>query len=498
MLSFTSVMALAAIAQSPASQAPSSPAFSSKLHTLVVFKEGFGFYVREGAAKLENGWATTNLVPNAVSGSFWVYPKNPEDRVDTIILTRDNRVEFEKPEALKSELANKEGLNLRITTEGRTVNGKLTNLLDKMLLVQDPEKNYVAIEYAKIESVALTDYPVRVKLKTAKPNAAAGIGIAYIQEGVRWQPTYTLELNGKQGRLTLRGTLLNLDEPLKDANVVFVVGAPMLANRGVLDDLLQGYLAMPQIPGAPGGFGGGGLGGPAQRAEGLRQGNNLSSNAPVFKTADPTDSSFVVSTDETGELQYYTKPGFTMRPGEKAMTSIFEVEIPVTSLFNWDANGDTVQYILTLENKSSQPFTTGPVFVIENQRPVGQQLIMYTPPGSRGELRLAQGIGLKTERREEEIKRGDPFKIGQENWLPITVQGKLTMENFRKEAADVRINKTLVGKILDLGANSKVKSVEVAKNGPNTISQVEWRVQVPVGKKVEVAYTYETYSAMGR
>ncbi len=46
---------------------------------------------------------------------------------------------------------------------------------------------------------------------------------------------------GKRARLTLRGTLLNLDEELKNSNVVFVVGAPNLVNRGSLDDLLQGF-----------------------------------------------------------------------------------------------------------------------------------------------------------------------------------------------------------------------------------------------------------------
>jgi hypothetical protein len=156
-----------------------------------------------------------------------------------------------------------------------------------------------------------------------------------------------------------------------------------------------------------------------------------------------------------------------------------------------------VEYILTLNNKSTQPFTTGPVFVVEDQRPVGQQMVEYTAPGGKTELRLATGIGLKVERTETELKRGEPFKIGQENWLAITLQGKLTLENFRKEPAAVRVSRTLMGKILELGGGT-VKHVEVAKTGPNTTSLVEWNLTVPAGKQLEITYTYEAYSSLGR
>ena len=204
-----------------------------------------------------------------------------------------------------------------------------------------------------------------------------------------------------------------------------------------------------------------------------------------------------VTTDETGELQYYSKPGFSLRPGERAMATIFEIDIPDTLLFDWDANGDTVQYILTLDNKSTQPFTTGPVFVVEGQRPVGQQRIEYTPPGGKTELRLAQGIGLKVERNETELKRGEPFKVGLENYLPIQLKGKLTLENFRKESANVRVHRTLVVKVIEAGGGT-VKNVSISATGPRTASHVEWKVTIPAGKKLEINYSYETYSSLGR
>ncbi|HTQ12153.1 MAG TPA: hypothetical protein VMI31_18970, partial [Fimbriimonadaceae bacterium] len=188
MISLLGALALGFTPCQSATPAPQGPAFTSKLRTLVVFKEGFAFYVREGTAKLENGWATTNLVPSAVAGTFWVFPKNKEDRLDTIVLTPDNVIDFDKPEDLRTSLANKIGLPFAITTDTGQVEGKLTNLLEKMLLIQDAKQNYVAIEYGKIKSVTLTDYPVKIKMRTAHPNEVADLGLAYVQEGVRWSP----------------------------------------------------------------------------------------------------------------------------------------------------------------------------------------------------------------------------------------------------------------------------------------------------------------------
>src|SRR5438105_1880569 len=91
-------------------------AFQSELKTIVVFREGFGFYIREGAAVLENGWATTNLVPDALAGTFWVYPKNPADRVDTIVLTHNNDIPFSSPKEIEPALKDKIGLALRVRT----------------------------------------------------------------------------------------------------------------------------------------------------------------------------------------------------------------------------------------------------------------------------------------------------------------------------------------------------------------------------------------------
>lgn len=482
-----------AIAQTQGAE-PKSFAFESTLRTLVVFKEGFGFYIREGSALLEDGWATTNLVPQAANGTFWVYPLKSEDRVETVVTTNDNRIEFGDPSRIKSVLANKAGLKMRIVSEDGVVSeGTLRSVLDDMLLLRESAGGFKAVEYKTIKSITLTDFPVKVKLKTAAPTGRAGIGVAYVQAGVRWEPTYLMEVkDDASARLTLRGTLLNLSEELKSANLVFVIGAPNLLNVNRVDSLLQGYMTRiledkdgatgaegaasksaqapgDSAPGRSGGGFGGGLGG-----------------------------SFPPPIEESGELQYYTKPGFSLRPGERAMTTIFEHDVAVLPFFEWNADGPDVEYIVRVKNTTGQPFTVGPVFVVEDLRPSGQAMMSYTANGSEAELRMAKAVGVKVEARQLEVSRKDVFIVGDAKFLPVEMRGELMIENFRKRDAEIRVRRTVIGKMLEVGGGGAVKNTTANLSDPNSSNQLEWTVRVPPGQKVTLTYRYESFTAIGQ
>jgi hypothetical protein len=479
---------IASIAQQPAQ--PQHFAFESQLKTLVVFKEGFGFFLREGAALLEDGWATTNLVPRAAVGTFYVYPLNATDRVETIVTTPEHLVPFDKPEQLRALLANKVGLRLRIvTTQDGSASGILAKVLDDMILLRTDEGQYSAVEYARISKVVLTDFPVRIKFRTANQNARLGIGVAYIQAGVRWEPSYLLELSSAtQGRLTLRGTLLGLPEELKDADLVFVVGAPSLMNVGVVDSLLSGLASgattaladldqarreqAAKAADAPsGGFGGGGF-----------------ASAPGASSV----------SDESGEFQYYVKRGFSLRPGERAMTVIFEANVRVHPFFDWNADRNDMHYVLRLSNTTGSPLTSAPVFVLDDGKPVGQPVMDYTAQGDDTELRMTRAVGIKAEAREVEVERGESVIQGEVVQTPITLRGTMTVENFRDKPAEVRIRKTINGRILDMSHGGVVKNTIVNAGSPNPSNQVEWTATVPAGQKLVIEYRYVSIAVSGR
>jgi len=456
--------------------------FTAKLKSVAVFRDGYGFFVREGQVKLENGWATTNFVPSAIRGTVWVYSLDPADKIDTLITTHDNKIAFAKGSELKTKLKDKIGLDFSIElNSGQKFDGKLNRLLDDMLLLQVGSA-YNAIPYDAIKSVTLVGYPIRVKLDTKDPNKVVTLGIAYLQEGVKWEPSYVLDLAKGKATLSLRATMQNTTEALTGTDVLFVVGSPFIANRGIND-----MIAL--MPGQP-------VKVEAKKDEKDHE-KEVQRGEPDADAPKPP-SQAAIAGEEAGELYYYKKPGLDLAPNDVAMVSIFDADVPIHPTFDWNADGEEVLYILNIRNTTKQPLTTGTVFVLEDKRPIGQDTMMYTPAGGSAELHLARGIGLHVEKREAEAKRGSPVTIGKTSFIPVTLAGTLTITNYRQNDAEVHITKTMRGRVSDLIEGGKIKDTQILNGEPNPINDVEWKLTVAPGATKTITYTVITYMSAER
>ncbi|MBS1713896.1 MAG: hypothetical protein JST30_06125 [Armatimonadetes bacterium] len=447
--------------------------FETSLKSVAVFRDGYGYYVREGQVKLENGWATTNFVPSAIRGTVYVYALDKGDRIDEVITTRDNRIEFGNPAELKSKLADKTGLRLVVTANnGQRFEGELARLLDDMLLLQ-VGAGYSAVPYNQIQGVSLPGYPIRVKVDTKDPNKTTKLGIAYLQEGIRWEPSYVLAIDGGKANLQLRASMQNTTETLNKSDVLFVVGSPFVANRGVQD--MVGVIAPQVATGAPA---------PESDAKRLPE-------AQPEEAARLNGGKATIAAEESGELYFYRKAGLSLATNDIAMVSIFQQDVPVSPSFEWNADGEDVLYILNLENVTKQPLTTGPVFVVEDGRAVGQETVKYTPAGGTAEIRLSRGIGMRVEKTESEVKRGAPVHIGKSDFIPVTLRGELKLSNLRGSDATVKIKKTVRGRIVSQSDGGSVRQTQVLTGEVNAINDLEWKVTAKAGQTSTVSYTFE-------
>lgn len=453
-------------------ETPKNLTFEAKLRRVAVFRDGYGFYVREGKVKLENGWVTTNFVPNAIRGTVWVYPLDSNDRIDTVIVTRDNKIAIGSPTEIKQRLSDKIGLNISVVLKNnQRFEGALSRLLDDMLLLQVGAA-FTAIPYEQIASVSLIGFPVRVKFETKDPNKVTEVGIAYLQEGIRWEPSYVLTIKNGQAILNLRATMQNTTERLENTDVLFVVGSPFVVNRG-----LQDMIAL--LP-------------PGAQKEILEDKAPEPEKGGDAGRLQETRSAPPLSGEEAGELYYYLKPKFSLATNDIAMVSIFSERVEISPRFEWNADGEDIFYLLNIKNPTQQPLTTGSIFVIENEKPLGQETIKYTPPGAFAEVRLSRGIGLRVKKQEAEIKRGPAVKVGDSMFIPVTIKGTLTVSNFREDKAVVKITKTARGRVLELSDNGIIRETQVLRGEVNPINDLEWTIQVsPKGTK-EVTYSIET------
>ncbi|HWD40781.1 MAG TPA: hypothetical protein VG944_18175 [Fimbriimonas sp.] len=464
-----------------AQDAPKNLTFATKLKSVAVFRDGFGYYVREGKVKLEDGWATTDMTPAAVQGSVWFYSLDPGDTIDTVVITKDNKVAFKDPKEIKAKLADKVGLKLIVATKsGQKFEGELARILDDMLLLKIGDA-FNAVPYDQIQSISLSGYPVRVKVNTKQPNKVTTLGVAYLQDGIKWEPSYVLNISHGVGTLGLRASIQNTTEKLDNTEVFFVVGSPFVVNRGI-DDMLS------HIPGAATAIA---TGTKAAGAKTEPEADRDADQAPASARA-------AISRDEAGELFYYKKPELSLDSGDVAMISIYQSQVPITPRFEWNADGEEVNYLLSLKNKTGEPLTTGPVMVLEDGKALGQETVKYTAAGATTEIKIAQGIGIKVDKTEAETHRGAPTKIGNTEYIPVTLHGTLTISNFRSDPATMKVTRTLRGKVDELSDKGFTKQTQIINGEPNPINDVVWNIVVAPGATKTLSYTYEIYMSADR
>jgi hypothetical protein len=63
----------------------SLPTLKTKANTIAVFKNGLGFFIREGEVELKNRWAVTEYVPQATLGSLWIGSLDKDAQLDEVI-----------------------------------------------------------------------------------------------------------------------------------------------------------------------------------------------------------------------------------------------------------------------------------------------------------------------------------------------------------------------------------------------------------------------------
>lgn len=480
-LSLLAVLASAAAGQA----APRNQTFSTKLKSVAVFRDGFGYYVREGRVKLENGWASTDIVPAAIKGTVRFYTLDPNDKIDQVVIGKENRLDFAGPDEIKKRLADKIGLRLTILTHGgQRHEGELAKILDDMLLLRIGE-SFIGVPYGSIRTILLAGFPVRIKVSGSDPNKTVGIGVAYLQEGIRWEPSYILDVKGASGTLALRASMQNTTETINDSDVFFVVGSPFVTNRGIPDMLTPSAVAAPAIG--------------VEKKDEKEKEREERSRSEEFEAAERGSvQNASVTREETGELYYYKKLGLSLATSDVAMVSILDTSVTVSPRFEWNADGEEVNYLLSLTNKSKEPLTTGPVFVLEDGKAIGQENVKYTPAGGTTEIRLSRGIGLKVAKTESEVRRLAPVRVGRTDYVPVVLKGTLTITNHKTEAATVKVTKTVRGKVGDLSDKGAVKQTQILNGEPNPINDLEWTIQIPAGATKTITYTFETYMSAER
>jgi len=588
-----------------------SDALILKTEKVVVFKDGYCLIVKRGTAKTnDQGKTFTDNVPDAaVLGSFWAIPKTGTIRSMTAGWVEDE-VEAKKQvtctqviEIIEANIGKR--CSFLIDKETK-VKGKIERVLTRKTstALDQSTRNHLGIEASfasrshlrqpvpsfPLATTTITqtigDYFVvdtddgdmlvrasdvkqltidemnttveqtihekskrkRLTLDFEKANENIEIVMMYFRPGVRWIPTYRVDLaeavaekgqakkgnrKGKDESATktaeviLQGEILNEAEDLIDMPIDVVVGVPNFRFRTVpspliLESVLRNALAQaaPQIMGQ-------------------QLGNNSISNALYtqrsgeFRSARASRAGDGAAIEMPKELSgaggndlfVYHLPKMNLKRGERATVPIMRTNVPYRDIYTWDVHvkhsetfaqtGAASQSPLVLsENKvwrqvelindTKIPWTTGAAMFVDGFQPLAQELLTYTSPGGICRVPVTVAVDLRGKVEDSETGR----KLNELKWQGYSyarVDGRIEIElaNNKTEPVPVEVRLRFGGRA-DKASDDGVVKFEMfhkedwhnyrSDTAVNNRSVITWKTTIEPEECFKPSVTYHFFT----
>ena len=518
----------------------SLPTLKTKANTIAVFKNGLGFFIREGEVELKNRWAVTEYVPQATLGSLWIGSLDKDAQLNEVIGFFEDVESNTEAITLQELLKLNIGKKAKITANNKIIEGTIKSVPEKRMPYQEgpqqrvqPQPGAIAIISTKDGDIVINKNAVsriqfassystqtlskgkakRIKFKLDTNRNKAKLSLSYLQKGISWIPSYLVNIeDSKKARITMKATLINDIENLENVDVFFVVGYPNFMYADILSPLALDQVLSQFIAGLEAGG--------RRRAEYSQMSNIMRQSAPAsFREESrdlPLDYGYAAIKGVPGaseeDLFLYHKKGINLNKGERAYYHIFSQEVDYKHIYEWnvpdtlnvDPRGyqqsrqpqtdrEQVWHSIKLENSTDYPWTTAPALTVSGWKPLAQDTINYTPKTTKTNLKLTVATDIKTNRREYEMERQRDVRLYRSSYDLVTVKGELYIKNAKSKDVTMEIKKKVTGEVLEVSHNGKIEKVAEGLRGVNFNSFISWEIPVKAGEETEVTYTYKVY-----
>jgi len=495
--------ALVAVALAPVGHAadPRNPhVWEPKVKSVAVFKNGLGFFVREGPVTLRDGWCVAGEVPPALFGTYGVYALDEPQTVDLVGVGPGERVEFKNadPAAKRAQLRRYLDLNVALTATA----GRLMEVTDDYALLRR-DNAIQAVPLRELTQLQVQDYPCRIHVDGPPPaDRPTALGMSYLRKGITWIPEYSLRiLDETTAELTLRATLVNEAEDLVDADVHFVVGVPGFLHTEYLTPLAVGHVIRAVASAVP----------PQVQSQIVAAIGNRAAVAADQRAEPPPGGGAPPTTGEdeiarllgglpqvggAGASDYtvYTRSGMTVRRGEKAVVTVFRRKITYTHQYGWQSPG-ALRHFLVLSNDTDTAWTTGPVVAVSGPRPLCEDLLTYTPKGGQMRLPVTTAVNVSTGESETEVDRKlRAHELSPGHFLDlVTIEGTLRVRNYGERPIELTVERAVPGRPRSASHDGQLQQDTGRLGLLELQGTVRWELTVAPGEQRELTYRYERY-----
>ena len=534
---------------------------------VTVFKDGHAYVVHEGSMPTDAaGNVLLDLLPTPVLGTFWPYTLDKGAKLDAVVAAR-RRVSVERTALTMRELIEANAGAEVVVTEGTkppypaTIVKLLTRSTEELdatelptgveamplkgnvLLLKTadgtkavPIEQVTDVKFVGKYATKVSDVEVR-NLLTLKldwggkpPAKSAEVGMAYVQKGIRWMPSYRVELgdNG-QAVVKLQATILNELADLKGATVNLVVGVPSFYFKDTTDPV-----ALSQVLGQLS---------PYFQADNYT--NNALGNAIMTQNvamprvnapAPPADLGPVVEGGTQSEdLFVFTVKNVTLARGQRLVLPVAQYALAYKDVYTLDIaatpppevrhqSGDTpaaqiarmmaapkVMHKVRLTNGATHPLTTAPALVLKDGRVIAQGMMTYTPKLNSVDVALTAAVDIRVKKADKEAKRTpDAVRVDGHGFWRVDLAGTLALTNSGAKPVEIEVTRHVLGSVDTAGDGAKFEQVNALEDDArpvlwsshswpgwwtqvNGVGRVTWTVKLAPGQSAEQAYGWHYF-----
>lgn len=560
---------------------PFTPLARMPVQEVTIFKDGHAFLLHSGRMPVdEAGNVILDYLPIPVIGTFWPFSTDKKARLAAVTASQHKVLVERTAVSLKELIEANAGADVVVTEPlassslvyNATILGLPAQSGEQVEAVEPPyagerlsQKGTVVllktgagvkvVNLDRIQDVSfLGDYRkelpreefrnlLTLKLEWAdgKRQKEAEVGLLYLQRGIRWIPNYrvTIDGNGK-AVVTLQATLINEIADLNDVTAHLVIGVPSFEFKETPDPIsLQQTVAQlspyfRQDSQTAMGFSN------AILTQQVRSGEYRRVESEARPTIDIGPE--VAQSAKNEDLFIFTIKHLSLKKGQRMVFTVAESTIKYKDVFALDIpfappaevwrnvdggrqaemarlfGAPKVMHKIRLYNSSGYPLTTAPSLILRDERLLAQGLMTYTAPGADTDLAITTAVDIRVKKSDTEKSRVPNAVTWQgDQYGRIDLTGKITLTNYRKDAAEVEVTRNVLGNVASADANGKIEMVNVFEDpsfigvsGPsapwwgwfswpwwwhhfNGVGRITWTVGLEPGKPLDLSYSWNYY-----
>lgn len=502
-LSFLSVVSITAF---------SLQAQELKTNSISIFDNGTSFYIKSGIVNSTSGHLllTEKYMPKALYGTLWFNTtniKNVSSYSDTLQTSKIAR-------SLKDLIiTNNEKKVSLVLDDGITINGVLyvpmnkynpeeglyDNLINFIGVKSDDGYKFLNInEVKQIHFLEEPDYD-KAEYKITKvldvefnnTMSRNNIEMMYLQNGLNWNPNYLLTLlDNHTAQIKFRAEISNRSEDIVNTPINLVVGQPNFVFGSKLSDIVS-FLGTIEP----------------------HRNNTMAMRSSYM----PQELSIISDDSEQNELDYvtnndmyfYNVKDVTLSKGSSALYDVFSKNVEIKHLYksslpqnntynisnyNHNFQNQSITHFVELVNQTNHPWVEGSVFIVNNDAglitPLAQEKLDYTAVNNSNCVKISDTKDISVNYKESIAKQVDSFS-GKQAYYELTIDGVISVENFKREDVDMELSKNIVGTLIS-SSDDWEKNIGVLSQF-NYTNSVQWDFKIKKKSKKEIKYTYKVY-----